>query len=87
MRNLLLGAIAMASFVAGLYFFRFWKNARDRFFLFFAIAFWIDAIDRMILGLVELPENIPSLYLLRLAAFGLILFAIVDKNWPKNSSR
>ena len=29
----MLGAIAMASLVAALFFLRFWKNTRDRFFL------------------------------------------------------
>ena len=82
MKNVLLGAIAMASFVAGLYFIRFWKKTGDRFFLFFAVAFWIDAVGRVIFALVELPENFPFAYLMRLSSYGLILFAIADKNWP-----
>ena len=32
----LLGAIAMGCAVASLFFFRFWRNTRDRFFLLFA---------------------------------------------------
>lgn len=80
MKEMLLGAVAMASLVAGLFFLRFWKSTRDRFFLLFAIAFWVEAVNRVILGLVELPENVPVIYLIRLSAFGLILFAIVDKN-------
>lgn len=84
MNDLLLGAIAMASFVAGLFFLRFWKSTRDRLFLFFAMAFWIEAINRIALALVDpLWEKIPIFYLIRLLAFGLILFAIVDKNLPK----
>ena len=86
MNGMLLGAIAMASFVAALYFFKFWRTTRDRFFLFFSIAFLINAVNRVILGLVPIPENFPSLYLIRLCAFGLILFAIIDKNWPKKPS-
>ena len=83
MKPMLLGAIAMASWVAGLYFFRFWRSTKDRFFLFFAIAFWIEAVNRAMLGLVELPENVPVVYLIRLSAFSLILLAIVDKNRPQ----
>lgn len=80
---LLLGMIAMASFVAGLYFLKFWKSAPDRFFLFFAISFWIEAVNRSILALTDpASEYGPLLYSIRLLAFGLILFAIVKKNWP-----
>lgn len=78
--------IAMASFAAGLYFLRFWKSSNDRFFLFFAIAFWIEGFNRVVLALVErLPENVPVIYIVRLIAFSLILYAIVDKNWPRKS--
>jgi hypothetical protein len=83
MNILLLGAIAMASFVAGLFFLRFWKTSGDRFFLFFAIAFWIEAVSRTCLALVHpLPEDFPFFYAMRLLAFGLIFFAILDKNRP-----
>ena len=59
MKEMLLGAIAMGFFTAGVFFLRFWKTSQDRFFLFFAIAFGIEAISRMIMGLVELPESFP----------------------------
>ena len=86
MNHMLLGAIAMASFIAGLFFLRFWKSTRDRFFLFFAISFWIQAVNRVVQGLVDpAPENVPTLYLMRLVAFGLILFAIIDKNRSKKN--
>jgi uncharacterized membrane protein HdeD (DUF308 family) len=77
----MLGAIAMASLVAALFFLRFWKNTRDRFFLFFAIAFLAEAVNRAALGLTAISqEQEPFFYLVRLGAFGLILVAIVDKN-------
>lgn len=86
MNNMLLGGIATLSFVAGLYFLRFWKSTGDRFHLFFAIAFWMEGVNRVILALVEaLPEDVPLIYLIRLAAFSLILFAIADKNWPRKA--
>ena len=34
MNDMLLGAIAMASLIAGLFFLRFWKSSGDRFFYF-----------------------------------------------------
>ena len=78
---LLLGAIAMASATASLYFLRFWKSTHDRLFLFFSIAFLLEAIHRVLLGLtLPASEDAPSHYLLRLAAYGLIVFAVFDKN-------
>ncbi|MEW5791814.1 MAG: DUF5985 family protein [Pseudomonadota bacterium] len=81
MYGLMTGAIAMASLIAGLFFLRFWKKTRDRLFLFFALAFWLLAVNRVGLAFVdEALEAYTFLYLLRLLAFLLILFAILDKN-------
>jgi uncharacterized membrane protein HdeD (DUF308 family) len=81
MNLILLGAIAMAAMVAALFFLRFWKMTRDRFFLFFAIAFFIEGLDRVMLGLDSVPsEEQPFFYLIRLLAFILIVLAIIDKN-------
>jgi hypothetical protein len=82
--SVILGAIAMASLVASLFFLRFWKNTRDRFFLLFAIAFFAEALTRVALGLTTVSqEDEPFFYLGRLFAFGLIIVAIVDKNCAK----
>ncbi len=76
-----LGAIAMADLVAALFFLRFWKKTRDRFFLFFSAAFLVDTVDRVLLSFLQVPaEDEPFLYTLRLVTFGLILVAILDKN-------
>jgi len=78
---ILLGATSMASAVAALFFLRFWRDTRDRFFLFFAIAFGLEAVNRLVLALAGVSsEREPYLYLVRLFAFTLILVAIVDKN-------
>jgi len=92
MNAVLLGAIAMASLVAAMFFLRFWKNTRDRFFLFFAVSFFIEALNRAALGLTTASEEQePFFYLVRLVAFGLIIAAIVDKNraekLPRKSTR
>jgi hypothetical protein len=82
MIDVLLGALAMACFIAALYFLRFWKHTHDRFFLFFAVSFFIQGGDRMVQAFISpSPENIPVHYLMRLFAFGLILYAFVEKNW------
>ncbi len=84
MNTMLLGAIVMASSVVGLFFLRFWRSTGDRFFLFFALSFFIDALNRLILGpSSQMEDNTPFYYLIRLVSYGLILFAIYDKNRPK----
>ncbi len=81
MTSVILGAVAMASLVASLFFIRFWRQTRDRFFLFFAIAFGVDAVSRTILALGDISkEHEPFFYLARLVTFGLIIIAIIDKN-------
>jgi hypothetical protein len=80
----LLGAVAMASFVAALFFLRFWRQTRDSFFLLFAIAFALDSATRFALGLSHVSnEYEPFFYMMRLVTFTLIIIAIVRKNWPK----
>jgi len=83
-----MGAIAMACFVAGLFFMRFWHDTRDRLFLIFALAFWLLGLTRLLLALTDTQsETHTYLYFLRLAAFALILVAIVDKNRPRAKLR
>jgi hypothetical protein len=78
---LLVGALAMASFVAGAFFLRYWRSSRDRLFLFFAVAFWTLAIDWTALALTEPGTNARQyVFVVRLVAFALIIVGIVDKN-------
>lgn len=80
----LMGAVAMASFVATLFFLKFWRHTKDTLFLCFAIAFAIDAVMRMILALSEVSEEQqPLFYSARLVMYGLIIFAIIGKNRPR----
>ena len=84
MDDLLMGAIAAGSGFAGLFFFRFWRHTRDRFFLFFAGSFWLEAINRVALAMLPYAnEQEPLFYLVRLVAYGLIIAAI----WQKNRGR
>jgi hypothetical protein len=81
MEEFLMGTIAMASSVAALFFLRFWRDTGDRLFAIFAVAFFLLAITR--LGLVLSQQQLEGQthwYWVRLAAFVLILLAIIDKN-------
>jgi len=86
MNQVLLGAIIMASFTIGLFFLRFWKTTNDRFFLFFAVAFSLEGLNRILLAMSQnSTENEPIIYLVRFLSFVLILIAIIDKNRISNS--
>jgi uncharacterized membrane protein len=86
--HLLLGALAMATTVVGLIFLRLWHDSRDRFFLFFALSFLVQAFNRIALAVSADPqEGHPLHYLVRLAAYILIILAILDKNRPVHEAR
>ena len=79
--DFLSGAITMGFIVAGLFFLRFWKRTREGLFVAFALAFWLLALGQALLAFTEIPvEERSWLYLLRLAAFSLILVSIFWKN-------
>jgi hypothetical protein len=81
MVTFLYGAAAMGCATIGLFFWRFWQQSRDRLFLMFSLAFWILAIDRTVLGaLTFATEWRHYVFLLRLLAFCLILYGIIEKN-------
>jgi hypothetical protein len=81
MHNFLLGAMATLCWVAMLFFVRFWRMSGDRLFAMFAAAFFLLGLSRLGLSLAYEPrESLAFLYWIRLAAFLLILAAIVDKN-------
>jgi len=81
MNQMLIGAIAAASLAAGLFFFRFWRTTRDRFFLLFALSFWIEGVNRVLLyEWAGLDDDAPVYYVIRLLTYGLILAAIIAKN-------
>lgn len=75
------GAVVMGFAIAGLFFLKFWKKTRDSLFLAFTLAFWLLGLTQGLLTFSEVPvEERTWLYLLRLAAFVLILIAIWRKN-------
>lgn len=81
LNGILTGAIIMVSLTISLFFLRFWKSTRDKFFLYFAISFALEAVNRVVLSnSITQNETTPLYYLIRLVSYGLILFAILEKN-------
>lgn len=82
------GALIMGYIVAGLFFMRFWRDTRDRLFAIFAWAFWLLAVQRTVLVFMRFDSEADTTwtYALRLLAFLLFLYAIVDKNRATVSS-
>lgn len=79
------GALVLAYWAIGFFFWRFWKKTRDRFFRVFAWAFWVLAIERIILLFIDPDYEFRSyVYLVRLTAFLLIIWAIIQKNRSAN---
>ncbi len=86
MNDLFSGAIAMASCVIALFFLRFWRDSHDRFFLYFALSFLVQAGHRVYLSLPMASgthDDNPLHYSIRLLAYMLILWAVLEKNWPR----
>ena len=88
-----LSGITMAMFAAvALFFFKFWRASRDRFFLLFSAAFALISGERFCVLFVDtafqairpVPASGDWTYALRLIAFLMILFAVFDKNRAKN---
>jgi len=79
--DFLSGALTMGFAIAGLFFLRFWKRTGDGLFLPFALAFWLLGLAQALLTFTNIPvEERSWLFLLRLAAFSLILASIWIKN-------
>ena len=79
--DFLSGAVTMGFVLAALFFLRFWRETRDGLFVGFAVAFLLLGIAQAILTLADIPlEERSWVFLIRLAAFVLILAAVIRKN-------
>jgi hypothetical protein len=77
----LLGIIVTGSATAAAFFYRFWLQTRDKLFLAFAVAFLIEAGNRLAFLWLDNPhEGAPAIYLVRLLSYLVILGGIVLKN-------
>lgn len=83
------GALAMGYALAALFFAKFWRRARLALFGWFALAFAVLALQRLILVVFEhAPDEFPWSHLIRLVAFVMILTGIVLQNRaPRTGAR
>ena len=83
-RAALAGAIMLNAWAIAVFFLRFWKKTGDRLFGWFAACFTLLGIERI--SIMSFPEEVHfRVYLIRLAAFLMIIFAILDKNRKRGS--
>ena len=82
------GAMSAGYAVAALFFLRFWWGSRDHLFAAFAVAFLLMAVNQGVVGFSrhDHAENSAG-FLLRLAAFALIIIAVLSKNGGRGSAR
>ena len=75
------GAITLACFAIGIKFLKYWRLSRDRFFVWFAIAFWMFGTGWILrVFLPDIGEHGYLVFVPRVLGFVLILIAILDKN-------
>lgn len=83
MRFTIYGAVIMGCLIAAVFFMNFWRRSRDRFFVFFALAFLLLAINWLVIVIRGEPSRFyPAAYVTRLTAFVVIIIAALDKNRP-----
>ncbi len=82
MSEFLVGLYVAFSLVAIVFFLRFWRATRDSLFLFFSGALLIMALERVMLAFWPVHDEATSsfVYVLRLIAFSLIIWAMACKN-------
>lgn len=81
MRPFMAGLLVMGYGVAALFFLRFRRETGERLFAFFAAAFALLALQRLLLAIGPMGRIDETwYYVIRLLAFALILIAIADKN-------
>jgi hypothetical protein len=78
------GALTLGFVVAAVFFLKFWRRTRDSLFLTFALAFALLAVNQSAPVVFGIPrEDVAPVYLLRLAGFALIIWAILRKNMQR----
>ena len=81
MRQFVWGMLTMGCLIVSLFFFRYWRASGDRLFAFFAVAFTLMSLNWLCLALIDPAfEARHVIYLVRLAAFMVMIVGIMDKN-------
>ena len=82
------GMVTMGFIIAGLFFLRFWRRTKDGLFVAFALAFWLLALNQVFLGFSGGANSDQSWeFLPNLGAFGLLILAILLKNFGGSEKR
>lgn len=77
------GAVALGYMLAALFFLKFWKRTADVLFLCFAGAFALLSVGQVVVASANIYiEDSSAAYLVRLAAFAIIILAVWRKNRP-----
>ena len=77
----LLGGLAMGDLIAAMFFVKYWKTTKDRFFSYFTLSFGVEVVCRYLLMYTTFnTESEPLVYSLRLLSYAVILVGIADKN-------
>jgi hypothetical protein len=80
--NFIGGANIFGFCLIALFFLKFWRRTRDPFFSAFAVAFFVMGIGRVVEAISRNTHaSTPTVYLFRLLAFAIIIYAIIQKNW------
>jgi hypothetical protein len=88
MTDFLAGAVVALCGVASLFFWRFRRQTGERFFALFALAFATLALSYLFQAAGDnTSEFRPHVFLIRLAAFGLIIASIVENNRRASAPR
>lgn len=76
------GMVAMGELICAAFFLRSWRRSKDGLFLAFAAAFVLLAASQVLTSVFGLPMEEDSwVYLLRFAAFALIILTVLGKNF------
>lgn len=82
------GILTLGYVLTGTFFLKFWRDTRERLFGFFAASFFMLATQRILLTLRgEWGEQETWIYVLRLLAFLVLVFGIVEKNRSASTER
>ena len=81
MIDFLYGIVVCSCWGVTIFFLKYWRDTRDRFFLFFALAFAALSLNWLLLVVHHPPvESRHLFYVWRMIGFAFILAAIWEKN-------
>lgn len=83
MGDFMKGMLVMGATIAALFFVRCWRRSGDRLFLYFTGCFGLLAVNWFMLALIPSDEQRAPHFAIRIAAFGLLITGILDKNWRR----